>query len=502
MMPITPSGTRTRSMRRPFGRVQLRDHGCRSGSSQPRDLLERRAPWPRRALRRAAADRAAPPASPPPCARPGRRHWPRGSRRLATPQRCAADSSAWFFGRRCRERERARRVDGSAPIARMTADVAAGSLSRRLRHSSAVGLTSAPGRRDGSSRRGRETRATLRAPGCDGRSMRSRVAARIRGQAARNLERRPRRARRPYRRGRSARSTRTTPAGSRLLPAAQRFRRAFVDLQLAGRLQQCRRSTACAPSPATPRPRTTCSARRARCARADAARDPRATHMLQPAATAIFAASTLVAMPPEPTSDAEPPAIASISGVMRGTSGMKRRRRVARRIGRVETVDVRQQHQAIGADHLRDARREPVVVAIADLGGRDRVVLVDDGDRAEPQQRRQRVARIQVAPPLLGVAERQQHLRDRVTVLLEHFLPCMREPDLADRRRGLAFLELAACRARVRGGAARARSRPTKRARRPARACATRSRSVGQRLEPVSIETARRAHRRAAPSRS
>ena len=31
---------------------------------------------------------------------------------------------------------------------------------------------------------------------------------------------------------------------------------------------------------------------------------------------------TLVAMPPEPTSDAEPPAIASISGVMRVTSGI------------------------------------------------------------------------------------------------------------------------------------------------------------------------------------
>ncbi len=38
-------------------------------------------------------------------------------------------------------------------------------------------------------------------------------------------------------------------------------------------------------------------------------------HMWQPAETAIFAAMIFVAMPPEPTSDMDRPAIASISGV-------------------------------------------------------------------------------------------------------------------------------------------------------------------------------------------
>ncbi len=165
-------------------------------------------------------------------------------------------------------------------------------------------------------------------------------------------------------------------------------------------------------------------------------------HMLQPAATAILPASTFVAMPPEPTSDAEPPAIASISGVMPVTSGMNLAVRVARWIGGVQTIDVGEQHEAVGARHLGDARREPVVVAVADLGGRHGVVLVDDRDRAELEQRIERAARIQVAAPLFGVAEGQQHLRDRAVVLLEHFLPRVRETNLADGRRGLAFLEL------------------------------------------------------------
>ncbi len=164
-------------------------------------------------------------------------------------------------------------------------------------------------------------------------------------------------------------------------------------------------------------------------------------HMLQPAATAILPASTFVAMPPEPTSDAEPPAIASISGVMPVTSGMNFAVGVARWIGRVQTIHVGEQHEAVGARHLGDARREPVVVTIADLGCGHGVVLVDDRDRAEPQQRIERAARIQVATPHFGVAEGEQHLRDRAFVLLEHFLPRVRKTNLPDGRCGLAFLE-------------------------------------------------------------
>ena len=108
---------------------------------------------------------------------------------------------------------------------------------------------------------------------------------------------------------------------------------------------------------------------------------PDAITMLQPAASAIFPASILVIMPPEPRPETGLPAIASISGVISLDFGDELGARRAGRRG-VEPVDVGQQHQAVGRHHRGDARGEPVIVAIADLGGRDRIVLVDDGHRA------------------------------------------------------------------------------------------------------------------------
>ena len=121
--------------------------------------------------------------------------------------------------------------------------------------------------------------------------------------------------------------------------------------------------------------------------------------------------------------------------------GNEPRVRRASGIRGVEPVHVGQQHQAIRADHLRHARRETVVVTVTDLRGRHGVVLVDHGNGTEPQQRRERVARIEVTPSLLGVPERQQHLCHREIVMLEHLFPGVREPDLADRGGGLAFLQ-------------------------------------------------------------
>ena len=88
-----------------------------------------------------------------------------------------------------------------------------------------------------------------------------------------------------------------------------------------------------------------------------------------------------------------------------------RGRRVAARIGGVEPVDVGQQHQHVGLHHLGDARGQAVVVAEADLGGGDGVVLVDHRDAAERQQRVQRGAGVEVAAAVLGVVQRQQQLR-------------------------------------------------------------------------------------------
>ena len=128
-------------------------------------------------------------------------------------------------------------------------------------------------------------------------------------------------------------------------------------------------------------------------------------------------------------------------------------------IGGVQAVDVRQQHQTIGAHHLRHARGQPVVVAVADLGGRHGVVFVDHRHRAQRQQRVQRAARIQIAAALLGIAEGQQDLRHRDLVGVQQFLVGVRETNLPDRGRRLALLELEFAGAQVRGAVGRARWR-------------------------------------------
>ena len=70
--------------------------------------------------------------------------------------------------------------------------------------------------------------------------------------------------------------------------------------------------------------------------------------------------------------------------------------------GGVEPVDIRQQHQAVRLDHGGDAGRQPVVVAVADLGGGDGIVLVDDRHGAQRQQRRDGGAGVEIVAPLLG----------------------------------------------------------------------------------------------------
>ena len=110
-------------------------------------------------------------------------------------------------------------------------------------------------------------------------------------------------------------------------------------------------------------------------------------------------------------------------------------RRVAARVGGVEAVDVGQQHQLVGLHHLGDARGQPVVVAEADFGGGDGVVLVDHRDAAEAEQRAQRGARVEVAAAVLGVVQRQQQLRGGEALGRQRLAPGLRQADLARRRR-------------------------------------------------------------------
>jgi hypothetical protein len=114
---------------------------------------------------------------------------------------------------------------------------------------------------------------------------------------------------------------------------------------------------------------------------------------------------------------------------------------LARR-GGIEAVDVGQQHQAVARHHRADAGGQPVVVAIADLARRHRVVLVDHRHRGMAQQREQGGPGVEIAPALLGVGERQQHLSGDQRVAAEALLPGMGERDLAHRGRRLALLQL------------------------------------------------------------
>ena len=133
--------------------------------------------------------------------------------------------------------------------------------------------------------------------------------------------------------------------------------------------------------------------------------------------------------------------MASISGVIWRTSCMKRAPRLLVRIGTVEPVDVRQQHQAVRAGHLRHACRQAIVVAVADLGRGHRVVLVDHRQRAELEQRLERGARVQVAAAVLAVLEGEQHLRHGHLVALEQLLVGVRQADLPDGGGRLALLQ-------------------------------------------------------------
>ena len=111
-------------------------------------------------------------------------------------------------------------------------------------------------------------------------------------------------------------------------------------------------------------------------------------------------------------------------------------------IGIVKAVDIREQHEKVRAHHHGDAGGEPVIVAEADLVGGDRVVLVDHRHRAEPEQGRDRAARVEIAPACFGILMGEQDLRHRHLVAAEHGLIGVGEADLAARGRRLHLFEL------------------------------------------------------------
>ncbi len=99
------------------------------------------------------------------------------------------------------------------------------------------------------------------------------------------------------------------------------------------------------------------------------------------------ASGAQVAAPPPATTPSRSPCAA--------TSGMKRALRFSG-IGIVETVDIGQQDQRVGADQLGHQCREPVVVTEPDLVGGHGVVLADDRHGAQDAQPVQGALRVQL----------------------------------------------------------------------------------------------------------
>ena len=103
------------------------------------------------------------------------------------------------------------------------------------------------------------------------------------------------------------------------------------------------------------------------------------------------------------------------------------------RVGIVESIHVGQQDQAIGAHHLRYPRRQPVIIAVADLLGGDGIVFVDDRHGAQAQQRLQGAAGIEVPFALFGIGQGQQDLGDDATACREVLLVQRHQADEAFR---------------------------------------------------------------------
>ena len=265
-------------------------------------------------------------------------------------------------------------------------------------------------------------------------SIRPRAAVRS-PRARRSRPRRRRRSRRAPRRRRPA-------AGSRC-PRAPRARRpasiSSVPARGLGVLQpQLEAAVAGLARPGSGCPaRSPAEHRRA----APRARSPLQITVAIPAAVAISAATTFERIPPEPSGEVVWPISSSSQGAEVAHLADDPRVGVHARIGGVEAVDVGQQDQLVGRHEHRHLRGEEVVVAEGDLVGGGRVVLVDDRQHAPLEQRRERLARVQVVGARAHVEERQQHLGARHAALAQQLVVDAVELALPDRAGGLQLAD-------------------------------------------------------------
>ncbi len=156
-----------------------------------------------------------------------------------------------------------------------------------------------------------------------------------------------------------------------------------------------------------------------------------------PELVAILAASILVRMPPLPQMPCVPPA---------ERLDLPRDLRhfldqlalgIDPRVAVEQAVHIGQIQQQIGIHACRHQRRERVVVAEPNLLGRNGVVLIDNRQAAEPQQRIERVAGVEIPQAVVEVVARDQHLRGDDAVAGEKLGILLHQRALADCGAGL-----------------------------------------------------------------
>ena len=124
-----------------------------------------------------------------------------------------------------------------------------------------------------------------------------------------------------------------------------------------------------------------------------------------------------------------------------GGFGNEARLRVLARVGRVQAALVGEDHVRIGVHQVGHEGAQGVVVAELDLVVDDGVVLVDDRDHLQRQQREQRRARVEVALAVGQVGVRQQHLGAGHAVRRQPRLVHLHQPHLPHRGGGLQFVQ-------------------------------------------------------------
>ena len=110
---------------------------------------------------------------------------------------------------------------------------------------------------------------------------------------------------------------------------------------------------------------------------------------------------------------------------------------IGARIGGKQPLLVGQQDQQIRIRQNGGPCGEVVVVPHLDLGGRHRVIFVDDRNNAVIKQGAHGIAGVEVALPIFQIGAGQQHLADMQTVEVEQILPYPNQLGLTNRRQHL-----------------------------------------------------------------